>query len=679
MATDLHTDIQYLKGIGPRKAEAFRKLGIRTSWDLLHYFPRNYEDRSLVKAISELEDGESVTVKGTVQTVHFRRFRKNLSALKVMIQDRNAYAQVTWFNQDYLRDTFKEGDIYWFYGKFVRKGIFFEVSNPSFSRDCDSFARIEPIYQKTAGITQSTLRRAVGMVLELHSEKLPDLFPEHFRREHGLADINDAIRNIHYPESNQDFFRARKRLVFEELFLMQLGLLFLKKRASGMQNGYPMKCFDKKNEYISELGFSLTTAQRRVLSEIEEDLRKPTPMNRLLQGDVGSGKTVVAACTVMDAFENGFQSALMAPTEILAKQHADTLADPMKPFGIRVAYLGGKLPVPERRDLLKKIKNGEISLVVGTHAIIQEEVEFSKLGLVITDEQHRFGVNHRSALVKKGQNPHVLVMTATPIPRTLALILYGDLDISVLDEMPPGKKPVETYVVGEEKRQRIYDFMEKHIVKGNQAYVVCPLIEDGEDTDLQSVEQVRNDLCRRFPNYHVGLVHGRMRSEDKDLAMGQFYQGTMNILVSTTVIEVGVHIPNATLMVVENAEQFGLAQLHQLRGRVGRGHEKSYCILIHGNGGELSQKRMKVMEQSNDGFYISEQDLKLRGPGDFFGTKQHGIPDMRIANLYRDLSILKTAQEAAFSILASDSDLSREEHATIRHRVRLLFQDQIAL
>ncbi|MFO7636249.1 MAG: ATP-dependent DNA helicase RecG [Clostridia bacterium] len=675
MTDGLKTDIQYLKGVGPKRAESFRKLGIGTVEELLGYFPRTYEDRSIVKTIGELEDGDNVSIRAVVQTFEYRKIRKNLSIAKALVSDGVSHALVTWFNQDYLKNSIIVNGEYWFFGRFHKKGFLFECTNPVLSQDFKTFTVIVPVYQKTAALTQYAIRKCVRNALDFHVEDFPDPFPGAFRSRHSLVDAAYAIRNIHYPADNDHFFHARRRLVFEELFILQLGLFLIKKNNTIHKSGYPMHAFDRKAEYLEKLGFCLTGAQERVIHEIQQDLMNDSPMNRLLQGDVGSGKTVVAACAIIDAAENGFQSAFMAPTEILAMQHYENLRGAMEGLGVKTAYLGGKMKGQEKRIILDEIERGVIHLVIGTHALIQESVSFSKLGLVITDEQHRFGVNQRSTLVKKGNNPHVLVMTATPIPRTLALILYGDLDISVIDEMPPGRKPVETHSVTEEKRSRILSFMEKRIENGNQAYVVCPLINENEENDLQSVEKTHETLRLRYPQYQVGLIHGNMKSDDKDRVMTDFYAGKIHILVSTTVIEVGVNVPNATLMIIENAERFGLAQLHQLRGRVGRGAEKSYCIMFNQSSARVAMTRMRTMEKSNDGFFISEEDLKLRGPGDFFGTKQHGLPDMKIANLYKDMLILKEAQEAAAEMAKDLDSLLSGENRPIYDRIINTFED----
>ena len=665
MSDILKKEIQYLKGVGPKRAEAFASLGLKTLMDLVSYYPRTYEDRSVIKTIREIIPGEKATVYCTVSNVESRRIRKGMHILKAVLFDETGYMNVIWFNQDYYYKKLEEGKKFWFYGKMERK-ILPEMINPIFSDSLEDFAIIVPVYKKNKDLSQNIFRKSIKAAFIEKGMSFKEIFPDWILNDYKLIGFEIALKNIHYPSSNDNFYEARKRLVFQEFLLLQISLLRMKNeyRNENIAGNLYTK-FEYGDAYINGLGFELTHAQKKVMAEIRSDFRSGKSMHRLVQGDVGSGKTAVAAAAIADTCENGYQAAFMAPTEILAKQHFENLSVEFKNLDLNVVYLGGDLKVAAKRKINSLIETGEADVIIGTHALIQSAVKFKNLGLVITDEQHRFGVNQRKSLVEKGNTPHSLVLTATPIPRTLAIVLYGDLDISVIDEMPPGRKSIETYSIGPDKRRRVLDFAQKRMDAGAQVYYVCPRIEEEGESDIMSAETVYKELCNFYSGYKVELIHGRIKTQEKNRIMSEFYSGDIQLLVSTTVIEVGVNVPNATLMVIENAERFGLAQLHQLRGRVGRGMEQSYCVMINRGFGEVAKKRMEIMSSSTDGFYISEQDLEIRGPGEFFGTRQHGLPEFKIANIYQDMDLLKKAQDAALRLLKEDPDLLSPVNANI--------------
>ncbi|MDD4716453.1 MAG: ATP-dependent DNA helicase RecG, partial [Oscillospiraceae bacterium] len=604
------------------------------------------------------------------------RVRKGLEISKAAVLDESGTLDVVFFNRSYVRNALLPGRRYIFYGKIEGTSHRREMSNPIFERaDAPRLltGRIVPIYRLTAGITSSMLSRAIREALNALKDSIPDCLPAQVRHSYQLAHARFAYETIHFPPSLDALEIAKRRLVFEELFVFSSGLSLLKKQRSA-KKGRALSPVSLEPFYKA-LPFSLTNAQRRAISEAASDLSTPVPMNRLVQGDVGSGKTMVAAALIYLAAKNGVQSALMAPTELLARQHQQTLHTLMGNLGVRTGLLTASLPAKARRTVLERTAKGEIDLLIGTHALISQGVDFFRLGLVITDEQHRFGVHQRGALTAKGENPHVLVMSATPIPRTLALILYGDLDISILDELPPGRKKVDTFVIGENKRQALYGFVRKLAAEGRQTYIVCPLVEEGEKTaEAKAVTEYAGRLRREvFPDLRVSFVHGRMSALEKGKLMNAFSAGDIDILVSTTVIEVGVDVPNAALMVVENADRFGLSQLHQLRGRVGRGVHKSYCILLSSSNSGEAAARFSALCKTSDGFKISEEDLKLRGPGDFFGSRQHGLPNLKIADLTCNMKVLAQAQEATAQILSQDPSLSLPEHQALTRRIDLLF------
>ncbi len=679
--------ITVLPGIGPARAKIFEKLGLTTIGDLLSWFPRNYEDRRSAVTIGDAKPGTSVCITAMVASQpHLSRLRTGLELVKAKAVDDTGVLELTFFNQSYLKKTLSVGKSYVFYGTVEQAGDRKAMTNPVFEPEASAgqvTGVIVPIYPLTAGLSNKQLAGSIHRVLAEGIRAPEDPLPDSIRRQYGLIDVETAYRWIHCPTSFEQIEAARQRLIFEELFFLSIGLCRLKGRRDHAQG--PVCGAGSLEDYMACLPFSLTGAQRRAAEECAANLRSGTPMNRLVQGDVGSGKTVVAGAAIYLAGKSGYQSALMAPTEILAEQHYRTLSSLLAPTGIRVALLTGSAKARERRELNERLQLGTIDLLIGTHALITDTVQFSRLGLVITDEQHRFGVRQRAALAGKGLHPHVLVMSATPIPRTLALMIYGDLDVSVIDELPPGRQPVDTFRIHTDKRQRMYGFVRKQVEEGHQVYIVCPSVENNPQTgptefwggqELKSVTEYCKELQTEvFPDLRVDFVHGKMKPACKDRVMAAFAAGELDILVSTTVIEVGVDVPNATLMIVENAERFGLSQLHQLRGRVGRGSAKSYCVLVSDAKNEEAAQRLKVLCASNDGFQISEEDLKLRGPGDFFGARQHGLPQLKVADLAGDIRVLKDAQDAARQILAEDPELSRWDHQPIRRKVLALFEE----
>jgi len=670
--------IKKLSGVGEKRAEIFERKGVRTIEDLLYYFPRSHEDRTHFTQIEKLNINEPACVVARVYSpVRETRIRKNFTVYSMVVFDDSGAMTIIWYNNRFVKNAFRTGEEILFFGKASKKNNKLEMINPIYERKGKTrfMGRIVPIYPLSGTLTQKIVQSAMEQAIE-YADNLTEYLPEAVLERFSLPGICEAMKSIHFPESFGDYEIARKRFVFEELLLLQLALL-TKRSINDNNTRIPFSDVSYSEEFISCLPFALTNSQRRVIQEINSDFLKSKPMNRLVQGDVGSGKTAVCAAGIYTAIKNGYQTAVMAPTEILANQHFNTFSEFFEKFGIKIALLTSS--TKNKSELYRLIKNGDIDLVIGTNAIIQKDVEYKNLGMVVTDEQHRFGVSQRGELTKKGENPHTLIMTATPIPRTLSLILYGDLDVSVIDELPPGRKPVSTYAVGEDMRKRIYAFLDKHIKSGSQAYVVCPLIEESDKSELEDAENVYKRLVSIFPDYSVGLVHGRMKSVDKDKIMTKFINKEIDILVSTTVIEVGVNVPNSNIMIIENAERFGLSTLHQLRGRVGRGAEQAYCIMFAHANNDLTKKRMETMCSSNDGFYISEQDLKLRGPGDFFGTRQHGLPEMRVANLFSDLKLLDDAQNIAKAIISREILLESNEERRLFERIKNILPDTIVL
>ena len=674
---DLNTDVRYIKGIGEKKAQALNKLGVFSLYDLISYFPRKYEDRSVYKPIALTADGETVCVCALVaDTPRLTRIRRGLDIVKLRAVDESGVLDVTFFNQSYAKDNLHRGDSYIFYGKIEAHGARRAMTNPIYEREDGAHSvtgRIIPIYRVNAGLNQRTMLQSVRQGLDECGDLIEDVLPDVLRCRCKLVQARYAYENIHFPSDFGALELARQRVIFEEFFVLACALN--KMRGERIEQGGIVMDGADAEEFFASLPFPPTGAQRRAVAQAIDDMRSGRVMNRLLQGDVGSGKTLVAAALIWYVWKCGFTSAFMAPTEILAEQHFMTLSSLFAPFGLRVARLTGAMTAKEKREVKAALAAGSVDLIVGTHALFSTDVEYSRLGLVVTDEQHRFGVAQRSALIGKGQKPHVLVMSATPIPRTLALIIYGDLDVSVLDELPPGRQKVDTFAVGESYRARLNNFIRRLVGEGRQVFVVCPMVEENDELPikLKSAEEHAKELTAAFPDLRVGCVHGKMKAKDKDRVMADFAAGKLDILVSTTVIEVGVDVPNAALMIVENAERFGLSQLHQLRGRVGRGQHKSYCVLVSDADGEEVKSRLSIMVKTNYGFKISEEDLRLRGPGDFFGSRQHGLPEMHVADLGADVNVLKSAQDEAQRLLKDDPALTKPEYRALRERIDHLF------
>ena len=668
---ELSTDLQALHGIGSRHAQRFRKMGLATLGDLLTWFPRRYEDRRTVKEIAALSDGETVCVRGFVAAPPtVTRVRDGLDLLQVPVADRSGVLRVAFFNQLWMKAALSPGTEYVLYGKVERNLFGCSMSNPVTERaDSQSeTGHIWPIYPASAGVSQRTLCRAIREALLICGGSIPEFLPEEVRQSYQLCPVKAAYENIHFPENETALQEARRRLAFEELFLLALGFRGVRQRRQS--DAAEAFADADMSPFYDALPFTLTNAQRRCIAEAFADMRSGVPMNRLCQGDVGSGKTMVAAACVYYCVRNGRQAALMVPTELLARQHYDGLSALLSPLGVRVALLTGSVSAADKRDIRRRAAAHELDFVIGTHALISDGVEFEALGLVVTDEQHRFGVAQRGALTAKGRQPHVLVMSATPIPRTLAMSVYGDLDVSVLDELPPGRRKILTYAVSGDYRPRVYGFLEKQMSEGRQIYIVCPMVEASDDR--KAVTEYASELEKVFPGRRILSVHGRMKAKDKEQIMSAFAAGDADILISTTVIEVGIDVPNASVMVVENAERFGLSQLHQLRGRVGRGKHQSYCVLISDSRADETRQRLRVMVTTSDGFRVAEEDLRLRGPGDFFGERQHGLPPLRVANLLTDTELLQEARTAA-------AELSPERcPATVKRAAELLSQGATA-
>ncbi|MCL2396477.1 MAG: ATP-dependent DNA helicase RecG [Defluviitaleaceae bacterium] len=670
----LTDNIQTLKNVGGQRAALLAKMDIHTIGDLVEYFPRDYLDRSRIYKIDQLQDGQMATIAavlaGPPQTLNKGR----INITKMTFGDGAGYVDLTWFNQPYMGRNFQKGTEYFISGRVVRKMGRLTIENPEWESVSDaalSAGRIVPIYSLTAGVSQKVLRGLMSQALDGLTEGIDDFLPPNILEAHGLCCRDFAVKNIHFPENSQAYYTARRRLVFEELFLMQ-GALMWAKGYFRQARGCVFEHLDAA-EILAALPYQLTPDQQKVVGEISVDLSSGYAANRLIQGDVGSGKTAVAMIMCFLAVKNGTQAALMAPTETLATQHHISFAEIFGPLGVRCELLVGSLKAKDKTDVRRRLKNGEIDIIIGTHALIQSSVEFANLGLVITDEQHRFGVRQRGRLNEKGNHPHVLVMTATPIPRSLAMVLYGDMDISTINQLPPGRQKIDTYAVASSYHQRIFRFMFGEIEKGRQAYIICPLVEESEAEgfeDINSVtkfaEQLRNGV---FADISLEILHGRMKPEEKNRIMASFAAGDTKILVSTTVIEVGINVPNATVILIENAERFGLSQLHQLRGRVGRSDKKSYCILVTDADNAVTKKRMEAMADTNDGFVLSELDLELRGPGEFFGTMQHGVPQMRLANLYKDMVALEEAKGAVLKVFEGDPQLLKTEHRGLKDRI----------
>lgn len=670
---DLGESVKNLNGIGVKKAAALEKMGIRTIEDLVFFFPRNYEDRRKTENIADLAEGPAVMIRARVDVILKDRYRYGgKQRLRILVTDDTASLEVVFFNAVYLADKFATGEEYIFFGKVTYTNGKKQMLHPQFGKEGEFRTGILPVYPLTKGISQKEMRKWQESVIGLYGD-VAEVLPEERISENNLCSIGYALANVHFPEEKQKLQEARYRLIFDECLTLQTGLMKVKRDMRSGRDGIAFSSEIRAAGYTDTLPYELTSAQKRCIEQIEGDLESPKVMNRLVQGDVGSGKTAVAEAAMYKAAACGYQSVMMAPTEILARQHFEGIRKNFERHGISCGFLSGSLSAGERRRVLEDLEEGKIQILVGTHAVIQPGVTFANLGLVITDEQHRFGVGQRIQLRNKGRNPNILVMTATPIPRTLAVVLYGDMDVSVIDELPPGRQKISTRALGESDRRRCYDFVERELTSGRQAYVVAPLIEDSEEIDARSLNRIFSELKERFPERSVEVLHGAMKQEEKDAVMERFYEGKIDILAATVVIEVGINVPNATVMVIEDAERFGLAQLHQLRGRVGRGSHRSYCFLITRGGSETAKRRAEIMERSSDGFYIAEMDLELRGPGEIFGTRQHGLPDLALTDMARHMDILRHAGDEAKRILDEDPMLEDTGHTELKKRIERFF------
>ncbi len=665
--------VKVLKNVGEKRKNLYAKLGIVTVSDLIKFYPRSYIDYTSSKLLAECENGENAVIEAKViRKYPPNKIRKNMTIYKIAVTDGLSNATLTIFNNEYAYSAFELYKTYFINGKFSVLNGNYQITLTSFIKD-DEGELMRPVYNLTDGLSNGMILNNVKEAVLNCADQLEDILPKGLREKYDLISFPEAVKTIHFPENKAAYEKARYRLAFEELFLLSLSLLLLRGRDKKKTN-VQIEDVDM-TPFYNLLPFSLTSAQEKSINEILADLGKETPMNRLLQGDVGSGKTMVAAAGCYAAFTKGYQSAIMAPTEILAAQHEMTLKKVLEPLGVKVALLTGSLTKKQKDVLRAEISDGTYDVVVGTHALVQKETCFYRLGFVVTDEQHRFGVKQRTELSKKGLRPHHLVMSATPIPRTLALIVYGDLDISVLDELPKGRQKVETFSVHSDKRKRALGFVKKELDNGHQGYIICPLIEESKSELMAAERYFQIIKTNYFPQYEVALLHGKLKSDEKDRIMESFKLGEIKLLVSTTVVEVGVDVPNATVMMIENAERFGLSQLHQLRGRVGRGKAQSYCILVSDNEGAENRKRLKIMKETTDGFIIAKEDLKLRGAGDFFGDRQHGLPEFGIADLLEDSVLFKTAQSEAKKILKEDSSLIKKENMPLRLYIEKIFGD----
>ena len=658
-----YQSIRIFQGIGEKRLLAFHRLGIDTVFDLITYFPRRYEDRSIIKPISQVQDGETVCVETIIASdPTLARIRRGLEIVKFRAVDDSGMIDISYFNQSYIRTQFHKGDSVRFYGKIQIKNRHVTMTNPvadHLDKTSHQTGSITPVYKTTQGLTQNNIRNTMEQALSIAHE-IPELLPQDVLDEFDLCPCGDAFIQIHRPDDYGKLEYARNRFVFEEFFRLSITMQYLKQSHQDTP-GIQMSKTDE-TDFLKTLPYSPTGAQMRAIKDIRQDMESGSAMNRMIQGDVGSGKTLVASYAAWVCCRNGCQCAMMAPTEILAEQHYRTFLKQLSPYGIQIAILTGSTPAGEKREIKKRLAEGTIHFVIGTHALFSEDVEYDNLALVITDEQHRFGVAQRNKLVQKSANAHVLVMSATPIPRTLALMIYGDLDVSVIDEMPPGRQPIETYAVNSTYRPRLNAFIQKTVEAGRQVYVVCPAIEDNEAFPLTTVEEHKQALKRALPQVRIAMVHGKMKDQEKDRIMRSFSEGEIDVLVSTTVIEVGVDVPNAALIIIEDADRFGMSQLHQLRGRVGRGDAQSYCILVSDTANDNAVERLKMMTKTQSGFEVAEKDLAMRGPGDFFGDRQHGLPPIRIADLCTDMSILQQAQSSAMDLIRKDPDLSHPDH-----------------
>ena len=679
----LDADIQYLKGVGPKRALKLHKLNIFTVEELLNYFPVKYEDRRAVKNINEICDqGEYLLKVRIFEKPKHSRIKKNMSIIKAICKDDTGFITLTFFNQDFLIDKLIVGEYYYVFGNVKIAYGKLETTNPEIEQMNKDWkaGNIMPVYGLTYGLSNNEITKLVKTALEKYYEEIQNILPEEIIKKYRLTSKKNAVKALHFPGDNRKYSLAKRTIAFEKLLIMQLGLFNIKNNMSNESSDIKIRNAGLSEKLLSAIPYKLTKAQLKVISEIKEDLKSQKTMNRLIQGDVGSGKTVVAVYAMLMAAGSGYQSSMMAPTEILALQHYETLKEfiKMAELDVNIEILTGSVKLKEKEEILNKLKSGEIDIIVGTHALIEDNVEFNNIGLVVTDEQHRFGVRQRAKLSNKGKAPHILIMTATPIPRTLALMIYGDLDISLIDEMPPGRQKVITSIVTDKEKTKAYDFIKNQVDNGRQAYIVAPLVDESEVLELNSAVEIYKELkSSYFSGYKLGLLHGKMSNSEKEEVINKFYKGRINVLISTTVVEVGVNVPNAVVMLVLNAERFGLAQLHQLRGRVGRGKYKSYCILVNESRSKKSADRMNILKNTDNGFVIAEEDLKIRGPGDFFGVRQHGLSKLEIQNIVNNVETVQQVQLLSKKLIEENPTLNGDDYHNLKLEIMNLFKDDI--
>ena len=679
----LDADIQYLKGVGPKRALKLHKLNIFTVEELLNYFPVKYEDRRAVKNINEICDQGKYLLKVRIfEKPKHSRIKKNMSIIKAICKDDTGFITLTFFNQDFLIDKLIVGEYYYVFGNVKIAYGKLETTNPEIEQMNKDWkaGNIMPVYGLTYGLSNNEITKLVKTALEKYYEEIQNILPEEIIKKYRLTSKKIAVKALHFPSDNRKYSLAKRTIAFEKLLIMQLGLFNIKNNMSNESSDIKIRNAGLSEKLLSAIPYKLTKAQLKVISEIKEDLKSQKTMNRLIQGDVGSGKTVVAVYAMLMAAGSGYQSSMMAPTEILALQHYETLKEfiKMAELDVNIEILTGSVKLKEKEEILNKLKSGEIDIIVGTHALIEDNVEFNNIGLVVTDEQHRFGVRQRAKLSNKGKAPHILIMTATPIPRTLALMIYGDLDISLIDEMPPGRQKVITSIVTDKEKTKAYDFIKNQVDNGRQAYIVAPLVDESEVLELNSAVEIYKELkSSYFSGYKLGLLHGKMSNSEKEEVINKFYKGRINVLISTTVVEVGVNVPNAVVMLVLNAERFGLAQLHQLRGRVGRGNYQSYCILVNESKSKKSKDRMNILKRTNNGFIIAEEDLKIRGPGDFFGVRQHGLSKLEIQNIVNNVETVQQVQLLSKKLIEENPTLNGDDYHNLKLEIMNLFKDDI--
>ncbi|MBP7221889.1 MAG: ATP-dependent DNA helicase RecG [Sedimentibacter sp.] len=679
----LDADIQYLKGVGPARALKLQKLNIFTVEDLLNYFPLKYEDRRTIKNINEVcEQGKYLLKVRIFEKPKYSRIKKGMTIIKAICKDDTGFITLTFFNQDFLKDKLIAGEYYYIFGNIKTAYGKLEAVNPEIEPvDKDWKAgNIMPVYGLTYGLSNNEITKLVKTALETYYDEIKNILPEEIIKKYKLTSKKIAVKALHFPSDNKKYSLAKRTIAFEKLLIMQLGLFNIKNNLSNGVSHIEIRNTGLSEKLLKSIPYTLTNAQLKVISQIKEDLKSQKTMNRLIQGDVGSGKTVVAVYAMLMAAASGYQSSMMAPTEILALQHYETIKEFIEKadLDVKIEVLTGSVKPKDKEEILQKLKSGEIDIIVGTHALIEDNVEFNNIGLVVTDEQHRFGVRQRARLSNKGKAPHILIMTATPIPRTLALMIYGDLDISLIDEMPPGRQKVITSIISGKEKEKAYDFIKKQADSGRQAYIVAPLVEESENLDLNSAVEIFKELkSSYFSSYKLGLLHGRMTSSEKEEVINKFYKGKINVLISTTVVEVGVNVPNATVMLVLNAERFGLAQLHQLRGRVGRGMHQSYCILVNESRSKKSKDRMNVLKSTNNGFVIAEEDLKTRGPGDFFGVRQHGLSKFELQSIVNNVETVEQVQLLSKELIAENLGLKGDDYLNLKLEIMKLFKDDI--